>query len=451
MPGRGRRVALALILLALVLSTGRWGAEFLTERLREASVSESVAVAGARRALIGLALELSGLLLAIAWLVVHFVIAARTALPDYPPPEREHAHVWPSQLPRRMLTAAAVVGGVVPGGGGGARRWGGAGGRGPPARRGPRPPRRGRAAAGSGSGAIRRRGAALARAAGPCRPPRVGRPPLCRPAAPGRRHHPDRRAPPLDLAAGARTPGDPPRAARRRLASGSRGPLLASEFLLRTLVAEIEAGVGAAAALLSLLWWARLRGIAALVVWLIFGLSLLAARVLPLHTEAAVADPGWQAAARGLDSVAFALGPSEAGPAAGRGAATALTPSLWDDTILPAAIADSGALSGTHRGWIVAGGVPRPVWFAVHDLRGQPAELLALADDQVAPAGGVLSWSEGDSIPSPGIRGYRDLSPHALRPRDRRRRRRGRRGAGRMDQAPRAGLGPSASPRVLGP
>src|ERR1041384_5687309 len=79
MPGRGRRVALALILLALVLSTGRWGAEFLTERLWEASVSESVAVAGARRALIGLALELSGLLLAIAWLVVHFVIAARTA------------------------------------------------------------------------------------------------------------------------------------------------------------------------------------------------------------------------------------------------------------------------------------------------------------------------------------------------------------------------------------
>src|ERR1051326_2420810 len=121
MPARGRRVALALILLALVLSTGRWGAEFLTERLREASVSESVAVAGARRALIGLALELSGLLRAIAWLVVHFVIAARTALPDYPPPEREHAHVWPSQLPRWMLTAAAVVVGVLLGGGAG--RW----------------------------------------------------------------------------------------------------------------------------------------------------------------------------------------------------------------------------------------------------------------------------------------------------------------------------------------
>src|ERR1044071_6842773 len=99
MPGRGRRVALALLLLALVLSAGRWGAEFLTERLWEASVSEPVAVAGARRALIALALELSALLLASAWLVAHFVIAARTALPDYPPPEREHAHVWAPPVP----------------------------------------------------------------------------------------------------------------------------------------------------------------------------------------------------------------------------------------------------------------------------------------------------------------------------------------------------------------
>src|ERR1044071_4295882 len=121
MPGRGRRVALTRVFLALVLSAGRWAAEFLTERLWKASVSEPVAVAGARRALIALALELSVLLFAIAWFLVHFGIAARTALPDYPPPDREHAHVWPSQLPRWVLTAAAVVVGVLLGGG--ADRW----------------------------------------------------------------------------------------------------------------------------------------------------------------------------------------------------------------------------------------------------------------------------------------------------------------------------------------
>src|ERR1043166_4499994 len=64
MPGRGRRVAVALIVLALVLSAGRWGSDFLTERLWEASVSEAVATAGARRALLALALELSVLPLA---------------------------------------------------------------------------------------------------------------------------------------------------------------------------------------------------------------------------------------------------------------------------------------------------------------------------------------------------------------------------------------------------
>src|ERR1043166_3192742 len=118
MPGRGRRVALALILLALVLSTGRWGAEFLTERLWEASVSESVAVAGARRALIGLALELSGLLLAIAWLAGQFAIPAglvcpcvtlpRAPFPICPPPGRELPPVRPWQLPGGLPPAAAA-------------------------------------------------------------------------------------------------------------------------------------------------------------------------------------------------------------------------------------------------------------------------------------------------------------------------------------------------------
>src|ERR1043166_668351 len=107
MPGRGRRVALALILLALVLSTGRWGAEFLTERLWEASVSESVAVAGARRGPIGRAPGAS---------------RRAGAAPAWDPPRGGR------------------------GGGGAAGGGGGGGGRSPPARRERRPPRRGRAA-----------------------------------------------------------------------------------------------------------------------------------------------------------------------------------------------------------------------------------------------------------------------------------------------------------------
>jgi hypothetical protein len=421
MAGRGRRVAVTLIVLAVVLSVGRWSSVFLTERLWEASVSEAVAVAGARRAVYSLALELLGLLVAIAWLVAHFGVAAQSALPAYPPPEREYVQVWPARLPRWTLLAAAALAAVLLGGGGGGwldhlllARSG--------VRLGVTDPLLG-ADLGAFMGAVplwlelQARAVLLAAAAlagvvllhltgGTIRlaERRIG-------IAPAARGH---LAILLAALAAALAWGcflEP-----YRLAAGLRGPLLTSEFLLRSLVAEIEAGVGAAAALLSLLWWGGLRGAAAFGVWALFALVSLAARVLPLHTEAAVADPGWQAAARSLDSIAFALGGAEAGPPAVRSAAAGLIPTLWDEPMLAAAVGDSGGLSGASRGWIIAGGVPHPVWFAVRDARGEAAALLALADDQVSPTGRILFWREGDSTPQPGLRGYRDLPAHALRP-----------------------------------
>jgi uncharacterized protein UPF0182 len=421
MPGRGRRVAVALIVLALVLSAGRWTSDFLTERLWEASVAGPVAVAGTRRALLGLALELSVLLLAIAWLAVHVVVAARVALPDYPPPDREHAPVWPAVLPRWTLTAGAVVLGALLGSG--AERWldhlllalrd---------ARIGVPDPLVGvdlgrflgtiplwlemqsrvvvLAAAGLGCVVL------LHVAGGTIRTverrlwisPRV-------------RGHLAVLLAALAFALAWGSFLEP-----FRLAAGSRGPLLSAEYLLRSTVAEVQAGIGAAAAIVSLLWWVRLRGLAAVGVWLLFGVALLAGRLLPLHTEAAIADPGWQSAARGLDSVAFALGGVKARPAGPRPPASALAPSLWDEGILAAGAADSGALSGAHRGWIVAGGGPRPVWFVVRDARGQPPGLLAVSDDQVSAAGRPLFWREGETEPAPGLRSYRDLTAHTFRP-----------------------------------
>src|SRR5437016_1715793 len=108
MTGRGRRLAVALILLALLLSAGRWASVFLADRLWEASVSERVAVAGARRAVLTLALELSVLILGTVWFLTQFGVAARIALPDRPPPERSNAKVWPSQLPRWSLVVLAL-------------------------------------------------------------------------------------------------------------------------------------------------------------------------------------------------------------------------------------------------------------------------------------------------------------------------------------------------------
>ncbi|PYP42265.1 MAG: hypothetical protein DMD43_03525 [Gemmatimonadetes bacterium] len=421
MPGRGRRVAVALIVLALVLSAGRWGSDFLTERLWEASVSEAVATAGARRALLALALELSVLLLAVAWLVGHVVVAARIALPDYPPPDREHAQVWPAKLPRWTLTAGAVVLGALVGGG--ADRWldhlllAASG-----ARLGVRDPLVG-ADLGRFVGAVplwlemQSRAAVLAAAGLGCvvllhlaggTIRTEGRRLVVSPRVRG---HVAILLAGLALALAWGSSLEP-----FRLATGSRGPLLSSEYLLRTLVAEVQAGIGAAAALAGLLWWGRLRGSAVVGVWILFGVALLAGRVLPLHTEAAIADPTWRAAARGLDSVAFALGGVKAGPPPVRTPAASLTPSLWDAPMLAAGAADSSALSGPRRGWIAPGGSPHPVWFAVRVARGEPPALLALSDDQVSPTGGLLSWREGDSAPAPGVNSYLELSPHNLRP-----------------------------------
>ena len=158
-----------------------------------------------------------------------------------------------------------------------------------------------------------------------------------------------------------------------RLAAGLRGPLVHSEFLLRTLVSHIQAGLGAAVAVTSFLWWVRFRGAVVLAMWLLFGLTMLAGRVLPLGTVVATKDETWRAASRALDSVAFALAEIEAGALSLSVPSTELTPTLWDEPLLPfAAATDSSSLTTTGRGWVLGAGRPNPVWFAVRERPGRP-------------------------------------------------------------------------------
>src|SRR6185503_7189302 len=119
MSGRARRTAVILVAAALVLSAGRWMSVFLAERLWESSVSEAVAVAGARRALLSLSLEVLVLVLCAAWFVVHLAIAARAALPDRAPLEEPQARLWPDRLPRWTLYVTGAILGVLIGAGAG--------------------------------------------------------------------------------------------------------------------------------------------------------------------------------------------------------------------------------------------------------------------------------------------------------------------------------------------
>jgi hypothetical protein len=421
MSPRARRAAIVIAALALALSLGRWGSLFLADRLWEATVSEAVAAAGSRRALFGLGLELSAVLVAALWFALHFTIARHAALPDQAPPEREHARLWPARLPRWILGAAALVLGVLVGAG--ASRWidpillsidG--------VRFGVSDP-----LLGADLGLFLREfplWTALQHKATLLTTIALGGV-LMLYLAGGAVRVVERR-----IWVSSRARGhlavllallglllafwsvlEP-----FRLAAGVRGPLLSSEFLLRTLVAEVEAGLGAAAAIVSFFWWIRLRGVIAFAVWGLYGVAVLAGRVLPLHTEAATGDEGWRASARSLDSTAFGLRVAEAGAPVPPPLAV-LVPTLWDPDVVPRSAGDSVHLIGAARGWLErSDSTRRAVWLAVQDRGEAPPALVALGDDEVSPAGGAVSWSQGERFPAPGLRSYRDLAPETLRP-----------------------------------
>ena len=424
MQRRGRNIAVALIGLALLLAAGRWSAEFLADRFWESSVSERVAAAGTRRALFGIALELSILAVACSWFFANLVVAAGIALPQQPPPDRLSAKRWPAQLPRWWLAVAAVVLGGLLGGGGG--QW---------------------------------LNALLLSLDGV----RFGIPDPLLGADLGRFV----REFPLWLALQQKAlmlivvtliavlllhvAGETVRIRKRRLwvwprargqlalllgllalvlgwaaalepvrlAAGLRGPLLSSEFVDRNLLSRIQLGLALSVALVCVFWWLRGRAWALIALWLLFLTSLTVGRALPFHPVTAAEDPSWRSAARALDSVAFQLRGLEGGTPVGRVAAPNLRPTLWDDSLLIQTVGDSArraVLSTPLRGWVPLPTQRHPVWFMVRQPTGQPAALLALSDDLVSPSGGMVSWQAGDTMPSPDLAPYRQLSPAAIQP-----------------------------------
>ena len=408
--------------VALVLALGRWGSLFLAERLWEASVSEAAALAGARRALLGLGLEIAGMLVGVLWCLLHFTAAARVALPDRAPPEGDRTRVWPAQLPRWALPAAAVVLGVLAGAGTGAWRdevllaLDGA-------TMGVRDPLLGEDL-GRFLGAIPVRFhfqgmalkltvlalvavAGLHAAGGTIR--FVERRLWISPRARGHLA--------LLLAALALTLAWGCVLEPYRLAAGERGALLPSAFLLSRSVTAIQTGLGAGAAVVTFLWWVRMRGVIAAAIWGLFGLSLIGGRLVPLRGGQAMADPDWRAASQRLDSVSFGLSGLGDSTFALDAAAT-IAPTLWDEAFLPSALgADSLGLEGAGRTLIeLPGGKSAPVWLVLRTPSSGSRGLLALSDAQVSPAGGPLFWRAGDTVPAPGDIAFRDLPADLLRP-----------------------------------
>jgi len=414
----GRKTAVGLGILALVLAAGRWGTTFLADRRWEASVSDLVAQAGASRALFGAALELGVTALAVGWLLLHFLAAARIALPIRPPARTaaggEPARAWPAAIPRWSLAAIAGLLGILLGDGAALLldplRLALDG-----ARLGVRESLTGadlgtflgRFPFWSGVEALATRlslvalaGSVLLHAAGGTL--RVA----------GRRLRASPRARPqlalLLFVSGLCLAWDAS-LEPLRLVAGVRGPVPPAEFALQSLLAYLATGLGIVAAVLSLLWWAKLRGQVGLVFWMMFLLVRLGGPLLPLHGGAASSGPEWRAAARDLDSIAYQLSGLERGPAPDPAPVALLVPTLWDDSM-------AALVLETRLGLQRVSGLfpPGPAWVGVRRAAGGQGEIVALSDDQVTPTGGPLGWDPATDRLVPGVQTYRVLPGAAL-------------------------------------
>jgi hypothetical protein len=102
MPGRRRPLAIILASAVAFLVLGRFGAQFITERLWEADVSGAAALVGTRFALLGAALEVAGILSAFIWFLLHFGFAARAVVLEFGDLPRPLGHLseravyWPA-------------------------------------------------------------------------------------------------------------------------------------------------------------------------------------------------------------------------------------------------------------------------------------------------------------------------------------------------------------------
>jgi hypothetical protein len=119
MSGRARRTAVILVAAALVLSAGRWMSVFLAERLWESSVSEAVAVAGARRALLSLSWKCWSSFSAPRGSSSIWPSRRAQPCPNRAPLEEPQARLWPDRLPRWTLYVTGAILGVLIGAGAG--------------------------------------------------------------------------------------------------------------------------------------------------------------------------------------------------------------------------------------------------------------------------------------------------------------------------------------------
>jgi len=416
----GRRRWLFLLgALALLLIVGRFGAGFLTERLWEARVSEAAALVGTRFSLMAAGLEVGGLGLGIAWFLVNFLAATTAVIREYGDLPRPLGHLTERSVLWVVVGVSLVLGVAVAGGTG---EW-------------------------LDPLLVATNGVHFGladlllgrdlgfyvswlpvwellyhRALGLVLPALIGVTALAllggtlrvgerrRALVPRARGHFAFLLSLLALVLAAGFLLTPSHLAATRAAS--LGP---AEFLLRTTVARIEAGVALSAALLTVLWGLRARFVLALGGWVGLGLTSLGLALL-VQSRASGASPYGPELTplRRIDSVAFGLGGGDIGA---RLVVPTLGPSIWDpDPLMRAAETDSAQVVDVIPGEVSVGRRPVRIWYVLRAISGGEVSVLAVGDDRTGPTGGPVSLRWGDSLFSPGLVPYLTLGRFAIRP-----------------------------------
>ncbi len=418
MPRGQRRLVVGVAAGITTLVLGRWTAEFATERLWEARVSESAALVGTRFSITTGALELLGLAVAVAWFVGHFAWVTRSVLlqtGEVPKPL--------SRLSERSVYIVAAGVGIITGVGvgGGTGSW-----LFPTllASEGVRfgiPDLLLQVDLGVFAALLPLWELLYDRAAALVLPALVSI--VFVNTLGGTLRIVDRR---LWLAPQSRrqlgilliaTAGligwhfglEPYRLAATRSAS-----IAPSEFLLRTTIAELTVLFAATAAVLTLLWTLKFRFVVALAGWVGLGLAVLGGNILVqsrvTETPIGLAE---LSQLRGVDSVAFAI------PLGGAtaGITDSLGPSIWDAEALGRlATGDSNRVLDVVPGMVEVGAAPTRVWFVLRSRPLADPSLVAVADHLPGPSGGLTSLRWGDDAFAPGIVPYVTLSRHHATP-----------------------------------
>ena len=139
---------------------------------------------------------------------------------------------------------------------------------------------------------------------------------------------------------------------------------------------------------------------------------------------------------RGVDSVAFQIPLAAATPRP----SDSLGPSIWDaDAVARLAGGDSNRVLDIVPGLVQIGGNPVRVWFVLRTRAQGDPSLVAVADNQAGPAGGITSLRWSDDGFTPGVVPYVTLSRHHAVP-----------GAPQFDLDPAAaGVALSSTPRRI--